>query len=306
MKKYLRILVMIFALIFLASCSDESAKEKDKSDTNSSGQVDSLDVNNSEDKDGDHTDDVANDAGKDIDDTQALTQNVDVDKYLENLFVNKDKRTFYMKLRTVQNLKNDDKGNNFNDVTEIFFDGKVLKNETFQSDDGIETYYIDVDEGQETTYHSVVYPSGELKKKYPPVPNTHNGVIVDGYFEIWEKDWKLDEELSKGDLLVCKDELMDDELNILSPDEHTKMSGTNGKAKTVATFSKQTGDIVKFELYVDYKTQVEVTEEALSLYKSGNMETNFSEVFEKIEFRPVEKLEIPQDLLDAEEVANEG
>lgn len=269
MKKYFKILIFCFALIFLASCSEDKLADK-KSDSDVSEQK------GMEDK-----------------------KEIDVTKYLDDLYINEDKRQYYMKFRTENKTLNHDQHNNYSSVAEISFDGKVYKNESFQSDNGIETFYIDVVDGMETVYHSVVYPSGELKEKYPPETNEKNGVMVDTYSYVWDSEWKLEEQLSKGDLLVYYDEIKDNDLNILSPDESITMSDTKGTAKKIATFSKKTGDLVKFELYIDYKTNFEREQDSTSMYKSGITETSFSEILEPIEFRKVDKIQIPQDLLDA-------
>lgn len=131
MKKYLKLLVMAFAFVFLVACSGDSAS-KDKK-TADDKKVDekkenTTNKNSKENKEVDKSsEDVIEDDEKE--ETKETVKEIDVEKYINDLKLNKENRPFSFKLTADKYMKNNGSEEKAKGVTKVSYDGKTLLEE---------------------------------------------------------------------------------------------------------------------------------------------------------------------------------
>lgn len=304
MKKYLKLLVMAFAFVFLVACSGDSAS-KDKK-TADDKKVDekkenTTNKNSKENKEVDKSsEDVIEDDEKE--ETKETVKEIDVEKYINDLKLNKENRPFSFKLTADKYMKNNGSEEKAKGVTKVSYDGKTLLEEGEISNGSKYTRYTVIENGQKVTYSKSTTSNGERLIKYKNKTDQKNiGHELDVTDLVWKKDWKQSKSLEDGSILysdVKKDEQIED---IVST-KGFEYDDTKGALEAKDYFDPNTGEIVKFELKDDFSAELELEGGNLGKMKDGPVVLKSVTTTEDIKFEPVPEIKIPEEFLKAEEL----
>lgn len=307
MKKQLKALILILALVFLAGCSSNGStktdqKKKEEAVNEKAVQEENPAVEPKKEQDKKEEDSKTNKL-------EQLKKDFNVDKYFVDIGANNENRKFSYEKAYSSYIKNGDIDEAGNSKTTVAYDGEqyaeVVVNDKSK---GQSSTYVDVTEKEKVTYMCAKDKNNKtlmLNKLTSPSLNTKEGINLQINQEKWPHKWKLDEKASKGNLLVYYDELKDKDLNAYKSSPGFVFSDSKGFEKMVFTYDidKEQMQSLTIETQLEGQLKIEGNQDTPGL-KDGPITLKEKKIYKNFVFDDVKDVKIPDEVVkNAKEIS---